>query len=134
VGAAPEVLRHPDPLFSVEELRWEDVQRLQAGQQPAAYASTSHPLTPAAATSAAGPPGTPVFPTPVRTLFPGTPAETSGTASASGLLGMPSTALGSSAPAGLGSFAAFASTGLVGLSADDMDTGVLPEDDTAKFM
>ncbi|KAG2437960.1 hypothetical protein HXX76_005575 [Chlamydomonas incerta] len=134
-GASPtaEGMRHPDPNTSLEELRWQDYVTLAAsGVTNVLAAATAN----AAATAAAQPaqqqpqqpqqpqqaapafglpgaaaPSTPVFPTPVRTLFPPTPSTPA--FGAPGLFG-----------GGLGAAAG---------GEDCMDCGEVPPDDPAAF-
>ncbi|EFJ43038.1 hypothetical protein VOLCADRAFT_96794 [Volvox carteri f. nagariensis] len=86
VTASPpsaDVLKHPEPGTSVEELRWRDYQALKQNRVPGAVVSAptgpQQPTgaLPGASLSALPPsnvaPNTPIFPTPVRTLFPPTP-------------------------------------------------------------
>ncbi|KAG2500668.1 hypothetical protein HYH03_001434 [Edaphochlamys debaryana] len=91
-ASATEVLRHPEPSTSLEELRWRDHLTTAAGGVPAPLVLPSAPAAPAplgalplggaptfgvGAPGATPPtaPGTPLFTTPVRTLFPPTPVQ-----------------------------------------------------------
>ncbi|GFR48594.1 hypothetical protein Agub_g10498 [Astrephomene gubernaculifera] len=96
-----ETLKHPDPLTSLEELRWRDYQTLRQQQGgtsaapaipalPANLPQQPQPAAPqlaaatALAASGTSAPQTPVFPTPVRTLFPPTPQPAAAAAAAAG--------------------------------------------------
>ncbi|KAG2424313.1 hypothetical protein HYH02_015203 [Chlamydomonas schloesseri] len=125
-GASPtaEGIRHPDPNTSVEELRWQDHVTLAASGVASVLAAAtanaaSQPQQPTQASAfglqvaSAPAPSTPVFPTPVRTLFPPTPPA-AGAFSAPGLFG------GAALGAGLG-------------GEDVMDCGEVPPDDPGAF-
>ena len=124
-----EGIRHPDPNTSLEELRWQDhttlaasgvtsvlaaatanaaAQPQQAQQAPQAQPSQAPAF---GLPGAAAAPSTPVFPTPVRTLFPPTPS-----------------------PPSFGGPGLFGAGAGVGVGVEDvMDCGEVPPDDPAAF-